>query len=339
MKNFGIDISKWQGDFNFNAALSEGVSFAIIKGGGGDDGLYKDGKFERNYSEAKKLGVPIGVYWFSKALSVAEAEAEAEFFYENVLESKQFELPVFIDVEHKEMLNKGKRLLTDIIKKWCFTLEQKNYWVGVYASLYTFNSYTIDSELKQYTHWVAQWADECTYPNKDIMGFWQFGGETNLLRTNKVAGVVCDQNYMYFDFPTLIKEIGLNGFQKPVSKPSEKKTTEELAKEVIAGRWGVGAARKRRLTEEGYDYNAVQSLVDKLMAETKKNQSTVKAGDLAKMKRDGVIYQTQSRFADFVYTSLLYVRQLEGDRAVISILPEGPVTGAVDVKYLTKYII
>ena len=49
MQQFGIDISKWQGNFDFNSAVNEGVTFAIIKGGGGDDGLYTDSKFKRNY--------------------------------------------------------------------------------------------------------------------------------------------------------------------------------------------------------------------------------------------------------------------------------------------------
>ena len=49
-QRFGIDVSHWQGDFNFaNAKNNEGVEFAIIKAGGGDDGLYKDSRFEDNY--------------------------------------------------------------------------------------------------------------------------------------------------------------------------------------------------------------------------------------------------------------------------------------------------
>ena len=62
MKKFGIDISRWQGDFDFNKAVAEGVEFAIIKGGGGDAGLYTDAKFERNYREAKAKGLPVTVW-------------------------------------------------------------------------------------------------------------------------------------------------------------------------------------------------------------------------------------------------------------------------------------
>ena len=348
MIQFGIDISKWQGNFDFSSAKKEGVSFAILKGGGGDDGLYKDNKFETFYSDAKKLNLPVGVYWFSKALTVNDAVSEAEYFYKNVLQNKQFELPIFIDVEHEDMLKLGKKNLTDIIKKWCNYLEQKNYWVGIYSTVYAFSAYMNDNDLQNYTHWVAQWANKCTYPNKDVLGLWQFGGDTNLIRSNKISGVTCDQNYMYFDFSKLIKEKGLNGFSSPTSVPPQnipptsvtKKSTQELVKEVIEGKWGVGQERKNRLTSAGYDYNTIQSEVNKLFSDKQTppiTNKTVKGGDLVKISPDAVIFGSNNKFASFVYKSLLYVRELNGNRAVISTLPEGPVTGAVDIKYLSKY--
>jgi hypothetical protein len=225
MKTFGIDISRWQGDFDLDAAKKEGVQFVIIKGGGGDSGLYVDSKFTRNYTEAKKRGLPVGVYWFSKALTVTEAEKEAEYFYTNVLKGRQFELPVYIDVEHKSQLALSKRLLTDIIKAWCSYLEKKSFWVGIYSSLSYFSSNVYDKELTAYAHWVASWAASCSYSNTSCFGMWQFGGETNKIRPNKVAGVVCDQDYMLTDYPTRIKAAGLNGFTKSTSKQTTASTT------------------------------------------------------------------------------------------------------------------
>ena len=173
------------------------------------------------------------------------------------------------------------------------------------------------------------------------MGFWQFGGETNLIRSNKMAGVVCDQNYMYKDFPSLIKENGLNGFEKTenANKPTAVKTVNDIATEVIAGLWGNGSERKDRLTKAGYSYDEVQAEVDRRM-KNKPNSAIavkVKVGDLATLLPTAVIYGTQKKFASFVYTTLLYVREINGSRAVVSVLPEGPVTGAVDIKHLKKY--
>ena len=80
MREFGIDISKWQGDFNFSEAIKQGVKFVIIKGGGGDDGLYTDRQFVNNYNKALQNNLPKGCYWFSKALSSSDAIKEAEYF-------------------------------------------------------------------------------------------------------------------------------------------------------------------------------------------------------------------------------------------------------------------
>lgn len=212
MRQWGIDISAWQGDFDLARAKREGVQFVLTKGGGGDDGLYVDGQFAANYEKARTLGIPVGCYWFSRALTVAEAEREAAFFYENCLKGRQFGLPVFIDVENRRQLALGRRALTNIVKAWCHALERRGYYVGIYSALSFFSDYLYDDELTGYAHWVACWAKSCDYEPASCFGLWQFGGETNFIRDNHVAGVVCDQDYLFIDYETRIRERGLNGF-------------------------------------------------------------------------------------------------------------------------------
>ena len=274
MQKFGIDISRWQGDFNMLQAKREGVEFVIIKGGGGDDGLYVDSKFKQNYDNAKRYGLPVGCYWFSKALTVDQAKMEAEYFYQNVLRGRQFELPIYMDVENKTQLAVGQRMLTDIVKTWLEYLRNRGYFVGIYSSLYYVNRKFYDSELQEYTHWIAQWNTELEYAHKDITGMWQFGGETNYIRSNKVAGVVCDQDYMLQDLPTIIKNGGFNGFPKPTNPdpvdPLADKTDEELAKEVIEGKYGNGEDRVKAL---GSRYEAVQDLVNHMLIDPLANKT------------------------------------------------------------------
>ena len=215
----GIDISRWQGEFDMDQAVAEGFRFAILKAGGGDDGLYKDSRFERNYENAKRLGIPVGAYWFSKATTVERAILEANTFHELCLQGRRFELPVYMDVEHRTMLDLGRRKLTDIIHAFCQRLEELGYWAGIYSSQSFFSSYMIDEELQRYAHWVACWGKSCSYSGS-AFGMWQYGGETNQIRSNKVAGVVCDQNYMLVDYPTMIKAKGLNGFGLPEPEPA-----------------------------------------------------------------------------------------------------------------------
>ena len=91
-----------------------------------------------------------------------------------------------------------------------------------------------------------------------------------------------DCNVFYGDAATWDKYVGKStSTTKPQTKPASK-TTAQLAEEVIAGQWGNGEDRKKRLTDAGYDYNAVQNIVNQKMADKNKPTSvyyTVKRGD------------------------------------------------------------
>ena len=262
-QKFGIDVSRWQGDFNFaNAKNNEGVEFAIIKAGGGDDGLYKDSRFEDNYRKCMECGLPKGAYFFGNAKSVADAKKEAEYFV-SILSGKKYEYPVFYDVEGKMVTDNDRATLTGIVKAFCSTMEAAGYWVGIYSSESFFNSKMNDGELTRYSHWIARWGK-----SKPVLSsgaetqMWQFGGETNLIRSNKINGQTCDQNYCYVDYSAKIKAAGLNGYIKTGVAVPVKKSNEVIADEVIAGKWGTGDDRKERLEIAGYNYSVIQSIVN-----------------------------------------------------------------------------
>lgn len=282
MKTFGIDISEWQKGFNFDKAEKEGVQFAILRGA---YHLDKDACFEDFYKACVSRDIGVGVYHYSMAKTVAEAKEEAAFFIRNVLKGKQFDYPVFLDVEDKTQKKLGKKLLTDIIVAYCEELEKAGYYVGIYSTASFLKSYTTESRLAPYDKWIAQWNTECEYAGS--YGMWQFGGETNYLRSNKVAGVVCDQDYAYKDYPAIIKSAGLNGYGKTQGKKEEapaarKKTVDELAREVIAGKWGSGAERKQKLTAAGYNADAVQKRVNELLTGSKPVQPAKSIDAVAK---------------------------------------------------------
>lgn len=235
-KIFGIDVSHWQGKFNFAKAKNEGIRFAILKAGGSDGGYYKDSKFESYYKDAKEQGLNVGAYYFSTATTEAKGKAEAEKFI-SYLKGKQFEMPVYIDVENSKATThkkNNKANLTKAIIAFCSTMEKAGYFVEIYANLDFFSNYMNDKNLQKYAHWVAQWSTSCTYKGNDgVLGMWQFGGSTNLLRSNKIAGVVCDQDYAYKDYPTIIKQKGLNGYKKeklPSNSSSNASVSNETTK-------------------------------------------------------------------------------------------------------------
>lgn len=273
-QRFGIDVSRWQGSFDFARAKSkEGVEFAIIKAGGADSGLYKDSQFEANYKKCVECGLPKGAYFYGNARSTAEAKNEAGYFL-SLLKGKKFEYPVFYDVEGSMITKNDRNTLTQIIKAFCSEMEAAGYWVGIYSSESFFNGEMNDGELTRYTHWVARWGKSKPAPASGAeTQIWQFGGETNLIRSNKINGQTCDQDYCYMDFPAKIKAAGLNGYAKGNSSTPApaKKSNEEIAAEVIAGKWGNGTERQNRLSQAGYDYSAIQSIVNKKLSPSKKS--------------------------------------------------------------------
>lgn len=347
MKKFGIDISHWQGDFNLKTAKAEGVEFVIIKGGGGDDGLYVDSRFKENYDKAQQLGLPTGVYWFSHARSIDEADKEADYFYTNVLKGRRFALPVYIDVEHKDQLSLGKDKLTAIVKAWCARLEAKGFWVGIYSSTSFFASYMHDDQLQGYAHWVAEWSKACSYKGKDgVLGMWQFGGEKNVISTNKVAGVVCDQNYMLIDYPALIEAKGCNGFEKKAAKPAatsksstpKPATGTEKVCTVKKGDTLSAIAEKHGTTYQALaKYNDIAdpnviSIGQKIrIPSTNKTTKKIEKGDTVRVKEGSKTY-TGGPLAYFVTRRDHKVAEINGDRAVITY--GGVVVAAVKVSDL-----
>lgn len=213
MQKFGIDLSRWQGDFDLSQAMREGVEFAIFKIGGGDDGIYADKKFNDYYASSRALNLPVGCYFFGQAMTKEQAIREAESWI-TLMKGKKFEYPVFYDVEAK-MLQLPANVLTDIILEVCERVERAGYWVGIYSSIDFFNYSMQDERLVNYSHWVASWG---VNKPKLLKGgetqLWQFGGETNKIRSNKICGQTVDQNYSYMDFPSLIKAAHLNGYNE-----------------------------------------------------------------------------------------------------------------------------
>jgi len=94
------DVSRWQGTINFDA-FKDAVSGVVIKAGGGDGGLYKDGQFDRNKAEARRVGLP---RWFYFYKGNQGARAEAEYFVSIVGDLQDGEALV-IDDENEAKVN------------------------------------------------------------------------------------------------------------------------------------------------------------------------------------------------------------------------------------------
>lgn len=199
--NFGIDISAWQKGLDLRRAVSEDkITFAIIKFGGADCGLYRDKCAEDFYLQCLQIGIPVGAYFFSSCSTVEQAEKEADYFI-SLIKDKQFSCKVWYDIEGS-MQYLSKEMLNNIAKAFCKKVKDAGFDCGVYSSLSVFKKIDYDGSFsKDYPMWVACWGSTKPSMVRDGIDMWQFGGETNLIRTNKIAGKTVDQDYAYFTIP------------------------------------------------------------------------------------------------------------------------------------------
>lgn len=257
MSKKGIDVSEWQGDIDFNAVKASGVEFVIIRAGYGIG--CKDKWFEQNYRKAKTCGLDVGAYWYSYANSGFEAAEEAQSCV-NMLSGKSFEYPVYFDLEEKSQLNRGRAFCDSLITSFCNKLEACGYYAGFYTSLSTANNLVSAHVRDRYALWIAQWNTHCNYQGS--YGLWQYSSSGSV---PGVAGRV-DMDYAYVDYPSIIKNAGLNGCKNGGSDQAARTSSiDEVAREVINGAWGNGNERKQRLTSAGYDYDTVQKRVNELL--------------------------------------------------------------------------
>lgn len=259
----GLDISSYQNGINFNQIKDAGIQFLILRAGftgwGTGVNYNKDSSFEIFYKQAKQLNIPVGAYWYSCANSYEKGVAEARYMYKNCLKGKQFEFPIYIDVEEDRHQKIGKIYVTSAIKGFCETLEKLGYYVGIYANLNYFNNYINTNDLSRYDKWFAYWKydlklNKPSFPYGDF-GLWQNSSD------GYVAGQRVDTNISYKDYPTIIKNAKLNGFtdNNVIVNEVDKYTDTELAKMVCQGKFGNGDKRKLQL---GDRYKSVQNLVN-----------------------------------------------------------------------------
>lgn len=195
---FGVDISRWQGMYDFEQAKREGIEFAIFRCGGADDkniGMYYDSTYRRNYAECARVGIARGVYYLLDASSTEEAAEQARHCL-SLIEGMKLQLPVFADVEG-EALNANN--LTEIINRFCEVIKEAGYDAGVYASASPMINLMDIRAIKEAGNdvWCASYTAEKPEIGVDI-DVWQFGGGSdNFIRDVHVAGQAVDQNFAY----------------------------------------------------------------------------------------------------------------------------------------------
>ena len=175
----GIDVSKYQRSINWQKVKNAGINFVIIRcgyRGYGSGVLVQDPMFASHITGAKGAGLRVGIYFFSQAITEAEAVEEASMAVK-LANQYGINMPIAIDSEYAaggrgraDGLSKSAR--TRITVAFCNTVASAGYKPMVYASKSWFSSHLDVSQFpSSYRIWVAHYAEKCGYTGRyDI---WQ----------------------------------------------------------------------------------------------------------------------------------------------------------------------
>ena len=191
----GIDVSRWQGEIDFNQVKEAGATFVIIRIGvqdGQNGEVEMDYTYLQNIANAKEAGLKVGVYLYSIATSVEESIEQAHWVVDQ-LAGQELELPIVFDWESWSSFTNYQLNLHDlnaIADAFITTVEKEGYQAMIYGSKnYLENVW----EKKGKSVWLAHYTDKTTYQSS--YRFWQ------LTDVGVIAGIngYVDINVMYYE--------------------------------------------------------------------------------------------------------------------------------------------
>ena len=195
----GIDVSKHNGNIDWNAVKNSGVSYVIIRCGyrGYSTGvLVEDPKFHSNIKGAKAAGLKVGAYFFSQAVNEVEAVEEASMAID-LVKGYGLNYPLFLDVEgsggRADGISRDTR--TAVCRTFCQTVQNSGISAGIYANKTWFTEKINTASLTSYKLWLAQYASEPTY-TATRYDLWQYSSK------GKVSGISTnvDMNISYVNY-------------------------------------------------------------------------------------------------------------------------------------------
>ena len=207
-----MDVSRWQDNIDWDKVKASGLVSGVMLRALGNSAESKPSKpyidptFERNYAKCHRLGIPCGVYYYCKAVNVAEADAELALL-RKVLTGKTLQLPVAVDIEDSYVQAPlDKQTLTDIASHALGTVERWGFYALLYTGLYfgDTNLYMGGAALKKYDVWLAAYRNAKPTPDWSF-GMWQY---TSTTRVPGVSGNV-DMSHAYKDYAKIIAQKGL----------------------------------------------------------------------------------------------------------------------------------
>ena len=248
-----VDMSEYQNPKNIDYdKLANSIDGAILRTSirQKDKSLSKDKKIETHYAELNKREIPLGFYHYSRAINENEAIEEANYVLD-IVRNKKVSLPIYIDIEDNDRQAKAsKKEISAVADAFTKAIRRNGYVAGIYSYPWFANEYLTEEVRNENEFWIAEWKKDSPYPKYKDSHYdsWQYSS------TGGVYGYKgdLDKNILYRDYPLIMTGVSSKGFVK-------------VAEEVIAGKWGNGNIRRKRLEYAGFDYLVIQEEVNRLL--------------------------------------------------------------------------
>lgn len=257
----GIDVSAWQGKIDWKKVSDYGMGFCLLRIT--EAGNTIDSQFENNYAGCTKYNIPIGVYKYSYARTVSEAQNEAQKIIQ-VLNGRKLQYPIWYDLEWNNQRALGSESVHKIAEAFEKIVTAAGYKFGIYCNADWYSNF-ICSHLKKYDFWIARYPanDNGTVVERlrpDFGVGWQYSSKATIPGINTKV----DRNVFYKDYSTTSSTTqNTNSTNKGSDKVS--KVTKEQA---------INAVIKTAQNEVGYLEKKTNSQLDSKTANAGYNNYT-----------------------------------------------------------------
>lgn len=199
----GIDVSAWQGKIDWKTVADYGMGFAILRIT--EAGNVVDSQFENNLAGCNKYNIPVGVYKYSYAMTIAEIQREARKVV-STLNGRRIQFPVFLDLEYNNQRSLGSESIHKMADAFREIVEVAGYKFAIYCNVDWYEN-VICSHLKKYDFWIARypanddgWLQERLRPDFGVG--WQYSSKAKI---PGISGTV-DRNVFYKDYSEEIEK-------------------------------------------------------------------------------------------------------------------------------------